>query len=128
MGVGISTGTVGIEGTISIDEITSNNRAIHVGQQTNISQNTLTTVTTVPANGVKYVTSIHCSGEENARWDLYLDSVRIDTLRTTDRSVSFDFNLPLKILAAEVLDVKVTHHGPDATATFEASIFGYTSI
>lgn len=122
----LSDGTVDItSGTITIDQITSNNRALHVGEQTGIAKDALTTVTTMPANGIKYITKIHCSGEESARWDIYLDSVRIGTLRTTDRNVSWDFNLPLKILAAEVLDVKVTHHGPDSTADFQATIFGY---
>jgi hypothetical protein len=118
--------TVDVEaGSITIDEITSKNRPLHVGQQVNISQNTLTTVTTMPANGVKYITKIICSGEENAKWDIFIDSVRKITKRTTDRNVDFDFNLPMKILASEVVDVKVTHHGPDAQGTFEACIMGY---
>jgi hypothetical protein len=112
-------------GSITIDQITSNNRVLYVGKQSGISQSTLTTVVTVPANGIKYITKIMCSGEESARWELYIDSVLKATLRTTDRNVIFDFNLPLKILAAEVLDVKVTHYGPDTTATFDATIYGY---
>jgi hypothetical protein len=116
---------VDVSGSISIDEITSNNRPIHVGQQVNISQNTLTTVTTMPANGIKYITKIVCSGEENAKWDIFIDSVRKCTKRTINRTVDFDFNLPLKILATEVVDIKVTHHGPDSQATCEATIFGY---
>ena len=115
-------------GNITIDEITSRNRPLHVGEQTNISKDTLTTVTTMPANGIKWITKILCSGEENARWDIYIDSVRKATLRTIDRNVAFDFNLPIKILAAEVVDVKVTHHGPDTTASFQCTIFGYQEI
>lgn len=116
-----------VTGDITIDQIVSNNRPVHIGQATNISQNTLTTVTTMPANGVKYITKILCSGEENAKWDIFIDTVRKATLRTIDRNVAFDFNLPLKILATEVVDIKVTHHGPDTTGTFEATIFGYTA-
>jgi hypothetical protein len=115
-------------GNITIDEITSRNRPIHVGQQSSISQNTLTTVTTMPANGIKWITKVLCSGEENAKWDIFIDSVRKATMRTTDRNVAFDFNLPMKILATEVVDIKVTHHGPDSTATFEATIFGYQEV
>ena len=126
MGVAITTGTVGVSGTINIDEITSNNRPIVTGSVTGISQNTLTTVATVPANGIKYITKIICSGEENARWEVYLDSVLKITKRTTDRQVDFDFNLPMKQLAAEVLDVKCIHFGPDATSNFSATVMGYT--
>jgi len=122
------TGEVGIDGgTITIDQIVSNNRAIHIGEQTAVTPDTLTTVTTMPANGVKWVTKILCSGEDNGKWELYIDSVRKATLRTTDRNVAFDFNLPLKILAAEVLDVKVTYWGSGATANFQATIFGYAA-
>lgn len=113
-------------GTITIDQITSNNRPIHVGQSSGISVDTITTVTTMPANGVKYITKVLCSGEDNGKWEIYIDSVRKATLRTTDRNVSFDFNLPMKVLATEVVDIKVTHYSPDDSATFEATIFGYT--
>lgn len=114
-------------GSITIDQIVSNNRPIHVGEQTGVSTNTLTTVTTMPSNGIKYITKILCSGEENGRWEIYIDSVRKCTQRTTDRNVSFDFNLPLKVLAAEVVDIKVIHFGPDASGDFQATIFGYSA-
>jgi len=123
-----SLGDVSIDsGTISIDQITSNNRPIHVGQQSAVSTDTITTVTTMPANGIKYITKILCSGEDNGKWEVYIDNVRKATLRTTDRNVSFDFNLPLKILAAEVMDIKVTHYTPDSDAIFECTIFGYNA-
>ena len=88
-------------------------------------EDVLTTITTVPANGIKYITKIICSGEENAKWDIFINSVRKMTKRTTDRTVDFDFSTPLKLAASSVLDVKVTHHGPDSTATFSASVNGY---
>jgi len=110
---------------VTLDEITSNNRPLYVGQQTSVSDAVLTTIVTVPANGIKYITKIMCSGEDSARWELHIDSVLKATLRTTDRNVQFDFNLPLKILAAEVLDVKVIHNTSTRTPTFDATIFGY---
>lgn len=115
-------------GSITIDTITSNNRPIHVGQIAGIATNTLTTVTTMPANGIKYITKILCSGEENAKWEVYINSVRKVSMRTIDRSVSFDFNLPLKIFESEVVDIKCIHHGPDSTSTCEATIFGYSTV
>jgi hypothetical protein len=114
-------------GEITIDLITTNNAVIAVGEQTSVSQNTLTTVATVPSNGVKYITKIICTGEENARWDIYIDSVRKMTKRTTDRTVDYDFPTPLKLGSSSVLDVKVTHHGPDTTSDFQASVLGYAA-
>ena len=117
---------VGISGgNVTIDLIAVNNRPIWVGEQTSVSQGTLTTVTTVPANGVKYITKILCSGEDNGKWELYINTVRKATLRTTDRNVAFEFNTPLKVLAAEVVDIKVIHYGSGAQADFQCTIFGY---
>ena len=53
--------------TVTLDEITSNNRPLHIGSKSGIADNTLTTVVTVPANGIKYLTKIHCSGMLNAK-------------------------------------------------------------
>ena len=110
---------------VTIDEILTNNAVIASGEQSSIAEDVLTTITTVPANGIKYITKIICSGEENAKWDIFINSVRKMTKRTTDRTVDFDFSTPLKLAASSVLDVKVTHHGPDSTATFSASVNGY---
>lgn len=113
---------------VTIDEIVSNNRPVHVGEVSNVSDSTLTTVTTMPANGVKYITKILCSGFVSGKWDIYIDSVRKATMRTIDRNVWFDFNLPMKVLATEVVDVKVTHYDTGQVADFQATIFGYTVV
>ena len=125
MGVAITTGTVGVTGDVTIDTININNRPIIVGTVSGIGVNTLTTVATLPANGIKFISKIFCSGEENGRWEVYIDSVLKATARTIDRQVNFDFNIPLKILATEVVDVKVTHFGPGTTSDFDSTIFGY---
>ena len=125
----LSDGTVDISsGTITIDQITSNNRPVHVGEQGNVSANTVTTVTTMPANGVKYITKVLCSGHVSGKWEIFIDSVRKATMRTIDRNVWFDFNLPLKILATEVVDIKVTHYDTGNQADFQATIFGYQEV
>jgi len=100
-------------------------RALHIGTQASVPQDTVTTVTTLPANGISFITQVLCTGEDNALWELYLDSSLIASQRTTNRTVTFQFVNPLKVLAAEVLDVKVTHHGSGTTASFDATIFGY---
>jgi len=117
-----------VTGSVSIEQVLSNNAVLYSGEQTSVSVDTLTTIVTVPANGVKYITKIICTGEENARWDVYINSVRKMTKRTTDRNVDFDFPVPLKVEAATVIDVKATHHGPDASSDFQACVLGYQEV
>ena len=118
------TGDIGV----TIDQINTNNAVISVGFQSSVPTNTLTTIATVPSNGLKYITKIICSGMENAKWDIYIDNVRNITKRTISRTVDFDFSTPLRLAATSVLDVKATHHGPDSTADFEATVLGYAVI
>ena len=89
-------------GSITIDTITSNNRVLHTGQIGNISKDTLTTVTTMPANGIKYITKVVCSGEENAKWDIFIDSVRKCSKRTRDRERDLVGRVQQAILRAEI--------------------------
>lgn len=118
--------TVSGEVNVTIQEITTNNTVLISNQVADISQDTITTVATLPANGTKYVTQIICSGEDNGYWEVYIDSVRKFSQRTTDRTVVWNFNTPLKITPTQVLDVKVTLHGSGTTATCEASLLGYS--
>jgi hypothetical protein len=113
-----------VSGSITIDQILTNNTVLYQGEELLVPQ-TETTIVTSPANGVKYITKIICTGVVNARWDVYVNSVLAMTKRTTDRTVDFDFSTPWKIAASSVVDVKATHHGPDTTADFVATIMGY---
>jgi len=113
-----------VSGSITIDKILTNNTVLYQGEELLVAQ-TETTIVTSPANGVKYITKIICTGVVNARWDVYVNSVLAMTKRTTDRTVDFDFSTPWKIAASSVVDVKATHHGPDTTADFVATIMGY---
>ena len=112
-----------LSGSISINAITTNNRPLYVGTSS-VPVSTRTTIVTSPANGIEFITKIVCSSENNAKWEIYIDSVLKETKRTTDRNVVFSFGTPLKKLAAEVLDVKVIFEaGP--TAQCDATIYGY---
>jgi len=113
---------------VTIDQINTNNAVLVTGEVTDVSADTETTIATVPANGLKYITKIICTGVENARWDVYIDSTRKMTKRTIDRTVDFDFSTPLKLLASSVLDVKATHHGPGTLSDFQATVLGYAAI
>ena len=114
-----------VSGSITIDQILTNNTVLYQGEELLVAQDTETTIVTSPANGVKFITKIICTGVVNARWDVYVNSVLAMTKRTTDRTVDFDFSTPWKIAASSVVDVKATHHGPDVTADFVATIMGY---
>ena len=116
------------EVNVTIQDIVTNNQVLVSNQVADVPQDTLTTIATLPANGTKYVTKIMCSGEDNAKWDVYIDSVRKFTLRTTDRSRDFDFSTPLKVNPSSVLDVKATVHGTGTTAILEAAILGYSTV
>ena len=113
-----------VSGSITIDQILTNNTVLYQGEELVVPQ-TETTIVTLPANGIKYITKIICTGVVNARWDVYVNLVLAMTKRTTDRTVDFDFSTPWKIAASSVVDVKATHHGPDTTADFVATIMGY---
>jgi len=116
-----------IEGKIAhyAFENIDNNRSLVFNTEATVSQDTLTTVATLAANGTRYITQVICSGEENGRWGLYVDSSLVAVKRTTDRQVDFIFATPYKVSAGNSLDVKVTHFGPDATADFSATIMGF---
>jgi len=101
-------------------------RPLYSGVKTGVSSGTTVTVVTIPANGVTDVVHISCTGEESARWELYLDSVLIDMKRTTNRNVTFEFGTALEILEGEVFDVKVFYNGPESSADFNATIYGYS--
>ena len=99
---------------------------IVVGQQTLVGVNTLTTVVTMTANGYDHVTKISCSGDESAKWQLFVNSVLVDTKRG-GLNMEFQFSNPLYLAATNVLDVKVTHYYTGETPTFDATIYGFSA-
>lgn len=113
-----------VEGSVDVSSEASS--VIVVGQQTLVGVNTLTTVATMTANGYDHVTKISCSGEESAKWQLFVNSVLVDTKRG-GLNISFEFSNPLYLTATNVLDVKVTHYYTGATPTFDATIYGFSA-
>jgi len=103
-----------------------NNGVLVRGTVSGATSGTLTTIATLAANGIRFVTQILCSGEENARWEVLTGSTVRFAQRTVDRNVVFDFDIPFKLDASTALDVKATHNGPDGTADLEATVLGYT--
>lgn len=103
--------------------------SITAGAQTGISDNTLTTVATLTANGTDRLVQVTCSGTGYAKFQVFLNSTLIDTKRSgPDRNVMFQYDHPLKLTAADVVDVKVTHYNVGVSEDFEAYIFGFHSV
>jgi len=113
-----------VEGTIDVSSQASS--VIVVGQQTLVGVNTLTTIATMTANGYDHVTRISCSGQESAKWQLFINSVLIETKRG-GLNVEFNFRNPMVLTATNVLDVKMTHYYTGETPTFDATIYGFSS-
>ena len=92
----------------------------------NVSDNTQTTVVTLAANGVRFITKIMCSGNDNAKWEVIVDgSTTVATKRGDGRSVEFDFPIPYQLEASKPMDVKVTHYYTGESLDFEVSIIGF---
>ena len=113
---------------VSIEEIQTNNNILYVGSVSSVSSGTLTTIVTVPANGLKFITKILGSAMESGRWEVYVDTVLKMIKRTVDRSVDFDFPTPLRIPATSVVDVKFLHNGPGTGVDADASVLGYAVV
>lgn len=86
---------------------------------------TPTTVLTYTATGAdKRITQVSCSGEVRAKWTIEVDSVQIDVRRGGDRNTVFDWAWPYLLADGSTMDVKVEHHKPVETPTFDATIYG----
>lgn len=103
--------------------------AYTVGSATSVPSATLTTVATLTANGINMVVVIPCSGQDYAKWQLFVNSTLKQTMRSgPSRNVSFYFNHPYTIDAGDVMDVKVTHYFTGETLDFEATIYGFKYV
>ena len=96
------------------------------GTQTNVSDNTITTVATMTANGARNVTRIKFSGEGYARWTLVVDAVTEETVTNGQYSGEFNFgDEGLYVAPGSVLDIKVEHFYGSETLDFNATIYGF---
>jgi hypothetical protein len=101
--------------------------ALVVGAVTTIAASTLTTVATFTATAlVQNVTKISCSGQESAKWELFIDTVLFDTKRSgPELNAEFRWDKRFNMSTGSVLDVKVTHEITGETPNFEATIYGF---
>jgi hypothetical protein len=89
-----------------------------------VPDNTLTTVATLAANGVRFITKVIGSGQDTAIWEVYLNSTLQIRKRASDYTCEFDFKTPLRVDASTVLDVKVKQTA-GSPVDFDASIIGF---
>lgn len=92
---------------------------------TGVTASTLTTILTYTAVAAKKLTRIGVSGTDYAKFQLFLNTVLIETKRSgPDRSLDYSFVSPLALAIGDILDVKVTHYAPGVLADFESTIYG----
>lgn len=109
--------------SVSASSVTSSPLAS--GAQTGVLNGVLTTITTYTAVAAVSVSRIGCSGTVYAKFQLFKNASLVETKRSgPDRSVDFLFPSPLGLVAADVIDVKVTHYYTPDTGDFEATIYG----
>lgn len=102
--------------------------AVVVGSQSGVSDNVLTTLITLTANGIDRLVQISCSGTAYAKFQLFINTVLKETRRSgPDRNLYFLYNHPIELTSGDVVDLKVTHYNVGETADFEATVYGFHS-
>lgn len=99
--------------------------ALSGGAISGIPPTTLSTIATFTAAIATRITRIGCSGTCYAKFQLFLNTVAIETKRSgPERSIDFIFERPLSMAIGDILDVKVTHFVTAGSEDFESTIYG----
>jgi hypothetical protein len=99
--------------------------ALAVGSATNVPDSTLTTIVTYTAIAATQITRIGVSGTDYAKFQLFKNTVLIETKRMSpERSLDFIFTNPLDLATSDVLEVKVTQYATGVLADYESTIYG----
>jgi hypothetical protein len=86
---------------------------------------TVATIVTYTAPSAKRITRIACSGTIYGTYKLFLNTVLIETKRSSpNRSIDFNYSSPLLLSTSDILDVKVTHQFVGHLEDFEATVYG----
>jgi hypothetical protein len=96
------------------------------GEILTVPASTLQTIVTYTATSPKVLVSqITVTGTVYSMFQLYLNTVLIETRRGgPDRTMSFEFVRPLKLVAGDILDVKASHGHPTETADYNSTVYG----
>lgn len=93
----------------------------------NVSYNTLTTILTFTASQDTLISLIVCSGEDYAKFQLFINTDLVATKRSGNkRNVEWSFPNSLLLRNGEILDVKVTHYFTGDVLDFEAGLYANT--
>jgi hypothetical protein len=99
------------------------------GGATNVAATTKTTLITQAyiAGTFENLTQVSVSGEDYAKFFITLNAVDIDIRRTgPDRNLDFNYTgAPYKLVAGDVVDIKVEHYNTGDLVDFDATIYGY---
>jgi len=99
--------------------------AIAGGAVAGVMANTPTTIVTFTASVKTLLSLISVSGTVYAKFQLFKNATLIETRRGgPERTLTFEFSKPLRILTGDILDVKVTHYQTGESAEFESTVYG----
>lgn len=89
-----------------------------------VPSDTLTTILTLTAATKHKLVRIACSGEVYAKYQLFIDTVLIETRRSgPERTIDFTFSPTLLLNNGQILDVKVTHFYTGDALNFESTLY-----
>ena len=120
------TGLLDVSGTVDLSRI---DIILH-DEITGITASTETTILTRTSLGLENIILIVGSGQGNAKYQFFIDTVLKGTLRTGGSgglNALWTFPMPLALDTGQVLDVKVTHFHTGETLDFEAGVYAFTS-
>lgn len=96
-----------------------------VGSALNVPASTLTTIVTYTAVAATSITRISVSGTDYAKFQLFKNTILIETKRMSpERSLDFIFTNPLGLATTDILEVKVTQYATGVLADYESTIYG----
>jgi hypothetical protein len=99
--------------------------ALAVGGITSIPASTQVTIVTFTAATDVKLSKISVSGTDYAKFQLYKNMGLIETKRSSpERSLDFEFAIPLNLVSGDIIDVKVTHYATGVLADFESTVYG----
>lgn len=120
---------VNLRGTTDSDPIHTSEvivNALAVDAETNVPDNSQTTIVTYTVIADTRLSKIVVSGTDYAKFELFKNAVLVETRRTgPERNLDFNFDNPLMLSTGDVLDVKVTHYNTGVLANFESTVYGY---
>lgn len=101
---------------------------IRYSEASSVTANNLTTILTFTATARIEISLITCSGQDYAKFQIFVDTVLKGTKRSGPaRNVEWNFSNPLILENGSILDIKVTHWFTGDALDFEAGMYALTS-